>query len=95
MNREKAQKILPILQAFAEGKEIQCKKSSGWINLMLIDFSMLEREPEKYRVKPEPIRIKVIVEKATNSAVDIADFHTIKNGVNENYEVRNFIEVIE
>ncbi len=29
MNREHAQELLPIIQAFAEGKDIQCKNNEG------------------------------------------------------------------
>lgn len=52
MNRERAKKLLPIIQAFADGKTIQCKCSNNdtfedmrncdWINT------------HEYRIKPEP-----------------------------------------
>ena len=56
MNRERAKELLPIIQAFAEGKEIQSKWSSdtGWGDcdkLITDDGVGYVRE---YRIKPEP-----------------------------------------
>ena len=33
MTREEAKELLPIIQAFAEGKTIQYEASDGWIDL--------------------------------------------------------------
>ena len=33
MTREEAKNLLPIIQAFAEGKTIQYEASDGWIDL--------------------------------------------------------------
>jgi hypothetical protein len=55
MNRERAKELLPIIQAFAEGKVIEGnftagEENSGWHDLhMEIDFS---RPNWKYRTKP-------------------------------------------
>ena len=58
MNREQAKKILPIIQAFAEGKIIQSIRINGrWIDLEMKDALNITRvieEPQKYRIKPEP-----------------------------------------
>ena len=58
MNREQAKKILPIIQAFAEGKIIQSRRINGmWIDLEMKDALNITRvieEPQKYRIKPEP-----------------------------------------
>lgn len=52
MNRERAKELLPIIQAFAEGKDIQYRHDPAfhWIDV---------DEPEfpgdlEYRIKPEP-----------------------------------------
>lgn len=58
MNREQAKKILPIIQAFAEGKIIQSIRINGrWIDLDInttLSITRLIEEPQKYRIKPEP-----------------------------------------
>ena len=52
MTREKAKKILPIIQAFAEGKEIEADTfESGW---KVCDDLTFNSAPEKYRIKREP-----------------------------------------
>lgn len=53
MNRQQAKKMLPIIQALAEGKHIQLKDRIG--NWMDIDFINVELcNPNVYRIKPEP-----------------------------------------
>ena len=58
MNREKAKVLLPIIQAFAEGKTIQWLTGSGeWYDVVgkdTIDFEYLADRKTKYRIKPEP-----------------------------------------
>lgn len=58
MNREQAQKLLPIIQAFAEGKIIQSIRINGrWIDLDInttLSITRLIEEPQKYRIKPKP-----------------------------------------
>ena len=54
MNREQAKKLLPIIQAFAEGKEIQAYNpaTNEWYDKYeCVNFSA---ESPKYRIKPEP-----------------------------------------
>ena len=55
MNREKAKKLLPIIQAFAEGKEVQfnygkSEANPAWRVCQDLDFFA---DPNRYRVKPE------------------------------------------
>ena len=54
MNRQQAKKLLPIIQAYAEGKTIQYSYiGTGWIDVSTdggVDFS---DNPSKYRIKPE------------------------------------------
>lgn len=53
MTREEAKELLPIIQAFADGKTIQCRtKNRPW-------FDLLDNKLEmcgffEYRIKPEP-----------------------------------------
>jgi len=54
MNRERAKELLPIIQAFAEGKDIQWKYNFGdvWSNYEhTIDLNIT---CGYYRIKPEP-----------------------------------------
>lgn len=52
MTREQAKAMLPIIQAFAEGKTIQYRTSNNeWVDTYKPSFSEL---PTKYRIKPEP-----------------------------------------
>lgn len=52
MNRQQAKELLPIIQAFAEGKTIQVQEDIDWCYLgNEIDFNL---SPQRYRIKPEP-----------------------------------------
>lgn len=52
MTREEAKELLPIIQAYAEGKTIQLLNTYGiWENRDSITFL---NEPCRYRIKPEP-----------------------------------------
>lgn len=50
MNREETKKLLPVIQAFADGKDVETKTGSGWISIENISFS---GKPDDYRIKPE------------------------------------------
>ena len=51
MTREEAKELLPIIQAWAEGKNIQFLSDGEWHNINQADFTCY---PDKYRIKPEP-----------------------------------------
>ena len=52
MNRQQAKELLPIIQAFAEGKTIQVREDIDWCYLgNEADFNL---SPQRYRIKPEP-----------------------------------------
>ena len=51
MNRKQAKEILPIIQAFAEGKGVETKTGSGWISIENMSFA---GNPDSYRIKLEP-----------------------------------------
>lgn len=56
MNREQAKKLLPIIQAFAEGKTIQVKASDGlWYGREgeNCEFNF-NADPQMYRIKSKP-----------------------------------------
>lgn len=59
MTREDVKKLLPIIQAFSEGKKIQWLKpdSDEWIDVVggdNVDFEDLTESNVAYRIKPEP-----------------------------------------
>lgn len=58
MTREEAKNLLPILQAFAEGKVIQMLDNrSIWTDLTEregLPIGTLREEPNSFRIKPEP-----------------------------------------
>lgn len=50
--QKQAKKLLPIIQAFAEGKTIQVQEDIDWCYLGNdADFNL---NPSRYRIKPEP-----------------------------------------
>lgn len=53
MNREQAKELLPIIQAFAEGKTIEFRNKSfkEWVE---IDNPSFDPTITNYRIKPEP-----------------------------------------
>ena len=51
MDRQQAKELLPIIQAFAEGRAIELKDSYGkWVESDLLAFDL---SPKNYRIKPE------------------------------------------
>lgn len=53
MNRQQAKELLPIIQAFAEGKIVQFKNAFGnWVDCC--DGALFNYPPKDYRIKPEP-----------------------------------------
>lgn len=50
MDRNQAKRLLPIIQAFAEGKEIECRVEDKWYKVVEI---CNETNPQDYRIKPE------------------------------------------
>ena len=51
MNRKEVKSFLPILQAFADEKEIECREEDKWYKVLEI---CNETNPQDYRIKPDP-----------------------------------------
>lgn len=51
MNRTEMKSFLPILQAFADGKEIESREEDKWYRVLEI---CNETNLQDYRIKPEP-----------------------------------------
>lgn len=58
MNKDNAKDYLPLVQALADGKTIQCRPLSGdlWRDVSQVHFY---NEPDHYRIKPERIKKKM------------------------------------
>ena len=54
MTRKEAKKMLPIIQAYAEGKAIQIKKEGDWLEVSKNTEVYFSESPSDYRIKPEP-----------------------------------------
>ena len=55
MTKEEAKELLPIIQAYAEGKKIQYRNySDEWIDVKENERLSFTRLPSDYRIKPEP-----------------------------------------
>lgn len=53
MTRDEAKKLLPIIQAFAEGKNVQVKSIDGvWRSARAFNFDM---SASNYRIAPDPL----------------------------------------
>jgi hypothetical protein len=91
MNREQAKTLLPIIQAFAEGKEIQyiskISPERGWIDYKYspftqqVEWSIFNHNPHYYqwRIKPEKKTGWIVI---------------FKRGSNNTYTVRQHKEDI-
>lgn len=51
MTREEAKELLPIIQAFAEGKTVEYLNNKKWKEGDDLSFWL---RPQNYRIKPEP-----------------------------------------
>lgn len=52
MTREEAKELLPIIKAFAEGKQIEVKRKNEWFGIG--DDIYFSESPSDYHIKPEP-----------------------------------------
>ena len=53
MTREEAKELLPIIQAFSEGKTIEIYNNREW-NDLIIESPKFDCKPSCYRIKPAP-----------------------------------------
>jgi len=72
MNKHNAKKFLPIIQALADGEEIECKciYTKTWKKQENICF---DEEPESYRIKPEPRTFDVWRNEKTKRVLAVED----------------------
>ena len=83
MTREEAKELLPIMQAFAEGKTIQLLDGGKWFDVYETDF---HESTYKYRIKPEPkYRPFKTKEECWNEMHKHPDFGWLKNKKNGDF----------
>lgn len=54
MNRKEIKDLLPILQAFAEGKTIEMSSLNGWVSQNDLRMELLKSNPRVFRIKQDP-----------------------------------------
>jgi len=56
MNRERCKELLPILEAFANGEDIQFHDGDDWFDIGKegLDAESLDDDGLEYRIKPKP-----------------------------------------
>ena len=70
MNRDSAIKFMPLLQALIDGKQLQWKtKFDTWQDVTSVDDSY---QPDRYRVKPEPVECWVGFNPNTGSPITVS-----------------------
>ena len=88
MNRERAKELLPIIQAFAEGNDVEYISTGG--RLVVIEERCSFDENGEYRIKPEPEVIYVIDSKHGDGKIVVSD-----KGSWPEYKVKKFQEVLD
>ena len=92
MNREQAKALLPIITAFAEGKEIQfLNRERVWGKETHEDFSF-QYEPEWYRIKPEPLKFWInVYRRWDGSGMYTVSFSTEVQADEDAYRAVNYV----
>ena len=60
MNREEAKALLPIITAFADGKDVQIRRGDSWVSDEIFAFVCTS---DFYRIKPETMECWVAVDR--------------------------------
>ena len=85
MNRNQAKELLPFIQAFADGKDVETKTGSGWISTENMSFA---GNPLQYRIKPEhKYRHFTNIEECWEEMLKHQPFGWVKSIDNKNSEV--------
>ena len=85
MNRKQAKEMLPIIQAFAEGKDVETKTGSGWISIENMSFA---ENSDSYRIKPEPkYRPFANAEECWEEMMKHQPFGVVKDKYFANYQI--------
>ena len=90
MNKENAHLYLPLVQALADGNDIQQLSCGEW---MAFEDDAFIQGANNYRIKPKPAEVNIWVEDKTNVPEEISSFNAGETSGGRT--VRRFREVIE
>ena len=99
MTRDEAKKLLPVIQAYADGKDVQAQRSDGkWIDIPARDGPMFNPGLE-YRIKREPFECWFVLNSSGVSAGWYESEEEAKiricTGASPPYTIHHMREVIE
>lgn len=108
MTREQAKELLPIITAYAEGKEVQILKrlTNKWVDCPRPLFESVVGEPAfrnyQYRIKPKMREFWLVKHKSLHQSEGwnqwttnpLADYHLNMAGL-ANYNILHIVEVEE
>ena len=92
MTREEVKKILPIIQAYAEGKTVQMRLGNGWADLVESDFGL---NSNQYRIKPEPMEITLVAKDDGTPCESELHYQKFLGGVHPQARALKFRQVME
>ena len=67
MNRKQAKAMLPLITAFANGEEVQCKTFVGKDEWYTAEHFSFDGLPSYYRIKPKQPRTRFAVERVVDN----------------------------
>jgi hypothetical protein len=89
MNRQNAHEYLPLVQALADGKQIQHKNEHGeWVDVETIVCVA----PQKLRIKPVPRTFEIVRSKSCGSIYSAGDWD---GSYPDNWELITVQEVLK
>ena len=97
MTREEVKELLPVMQAFAEGDEIQYRNNyNEWIDVKTGEGLCFTRPSSCYRIKPEPnYRPFKNVEECWQEMLQHRPFGWIKSNEDGHYAMVTTVDDVE
>lgn len=71
MNKENAHLYLPLVQALVDGNDVQQLSCGEWVDFE--DYAFFQGA-KNYRIKPEPLEVRIWVNDETNRAEKLSHF---------------------
>lgn len=96
MTREEVKKILPIMQAYAEGRAIQIRHpvhKDEWLDCLIEPH--FDRPPNYYRIKPEPMEITLVAKDDGTPCESGLHYQKFLGGVHPQARALKFRQVME
>ena len=91
MHQQNAHKYLPLVQALANGKTIQCNDRGEWVDVDSLYTDVYG--PDEYRIKPEPRTFKMWLYHSTGRMYPLVDeIATGETGEWEHITVREVLK---